>query len=317
MTQQATFAEPIGNHDVSTTEGGRAYIAEYFEKRLLRRDFGQYIGEGLAADFACALAKHLQESKEEPVGFLHRQFRDNQSNQLGAITWKEESLFCVPVYLGAPAQAGQSLALERERADFERFREVGGAVFFKDDKYHPCGFTQYAKDVAEHLNLLWPVWKARAALDRPAEQPVPAAGPWIDGSPPSPWGSESFLAYTQHGDKVVLSPLPEEYSYDFQTADGTYMMRANIKKWAQLSTSQFIDYDGKAEQPLLASEPVVLSAAAVVREGDDGQYLDWLLEGGIAELEPGQVLIVADQDVTDDEGRGELYRLQQNDAVPQ
>jgi hypothetical protein len=65
----------------------------------------------------------------------------------------------------------------------------------------------------------------------------------------------------------------------------------------------------KAAAPVAErQEPVQLSAVAVVRERDDELRLDWLLEGGIAELEPGQVLIVADRDdVTDDEGSGELY----------
>lgn len=154
----------------------------------------------------------------------------------------------------------------------------------------------------------WPMVKP--VIEQSA--PVPAAGPWIDGSPPSPWGSEAFLAQTVEGHKVVLRPLPEEYSYDFTTDDATYMMRASIKKWAQLSTSQFIDFDGKPEagqSAPVANEPVMLTAAAVVRDSEDGKYLDWLLEGGIAELVPGQVLIVADQDVTDDCGDGELYRL--------
>lgn len=51
-----------------------------------------------------------------------------------------------------------------ERAEFERVAGVSDAVFFKDDKYHPCGFTQYAKDAADHANTIWPIWKARAAL---------------------------------------------------------------------------------------------------------------------------------------------------------
>lgn len=66
------------------------------------------------------------------------------------------------------AQPQQAPAAIDERAEFERTFGIGGAVFFKDDKYRPCGFTQYAKDVADHANTLWPVWKARAALDRPA-----------------------------------------------------------------------------------------------------------------------------------------------------
>ena len=55
-------------------------------------------------------------------------------------------------------------------------------------------------------------------------------------------------------------------------------------------------------------EPVALTTVAIIRERDDEKQLEWLLEGGLTELEPGQYLIVADQDVTNDEGDGKLYR---------
>lgn len=41
----------------------------------------------------------------QQVGFLHEHFRDAQDQQLGTISWAEESLFCLPVYLGLPVQA--------------------------------------------------------------------------------------------------------------------------------------------------------------------------------------------------------------------
>ncbi|KWI69646.1 hypothetical protein [Burkholderia ubonensis] len=66
----ADAGEPIGQHDLRTSAGGRAYIAEFFVKRLRRHDFGSYIAEWLAADFACALAQYLSEhdaaSRAEP-----------------------------------------------------------------------------------------------------------------------------------------------------------------------------------------------------------------------------------------------------------
>ncbi|MFQ3458689.1 hypothetical protein PMN64_35975 [Bradyrhizobium sp. UFLA01-814] len=57
----ATEALTISGHDLSTSAGGRGYIAEFFEKRLRRHDFGRYIAERLAADFACALAAYLHD----------------------------------------------------------------------------------------------------------------------------------------------------------------------------------------------------------------------------------------------------------------
>ena len=47
-------------HDVRTSAGGRGYVADYFVNVLKRHDFTRYINEALAADFACALAAHLE-----------------------------------------------------------------------------------------------------------------------------------------------------------------------------------------------------------------------------------------------------------------
>lgn len=54
-------AEP--EFDLSTSEGGRGYIANLFKTRLKRHDFTRYINERLAADFACTLSRHLEYSK--------------------------------------------------------------------------------------------------------------------------------------------------------------------------------------------------------------------------------------------------------------
>lgn len=172
------------------------------------------------------------------------------------------------------------------------------------------GFSNKANDViAEGLGQL------RALLaELPSEKPLPAAGPWIDGAPPKPWDSEPFLALTLSGDKLVLSPLPEEYSHDFTTADGTFMLRTGIKQWAQLSTSHYLDFDGKPEEPSPGSSDLVqLTAVARLRDnGDGGLEPDWLLEGGTAELWDGALLLVADNapDLCADDGGAELYRAQ-------
>lgn len=82
-----------------------------------------------------------------------------------------------------------------------------------------------------------------AAVHAPAPAsvvlPETAAGVWHEGSPPNPWDSEWFLAKMAQGAFVVLRPLPEEYTYDFTTADGTYVMRKSIERWAQLSGSEY------------------------------------------------------------------------------
>lgn len=49
----------LGDQDLSTSEGARRYVADFFSTKLRRHDFGDYILTELAADFACALAQHL------------------------------------------------------------------------------------------------------------------------------------------------------------------------------------------------------------------------------------------------------------------
>lgn len=49
----------LGDQALSTSEGARRYVADYFATQLSRHDFGDYILTELAADFACALAQHL------------------------------------------------------------------------------------------------------------------------------------------------------------------------------------------------------------------------------------------------------------------
>ncbi|KVC71410.1 hypothetical protein WI73_11330 [Burkholderia ubonensis] len=63
----AEARELIGPHDLSTSAGGRAYVAEFFAKRLRRHDFASYIAERLAADFACALAVYLRDTDGAPA----------------------------------------------------------------------------------------------------------------------------------------------------------------------------------------------------------------------------------------------------------
>lgn len=55
-------------------------------------------------------------------------------------------------------------------------------------------------------------------------------------------------------------------------------------------------------------QPIQVTTVAVMRDdGDGGLEPDWLLEGGTAELMAGMVLVVAEGDITDDYGHGEVY----------
>jgi hypothetical protein len=65
---------------------------------------------------------------------------------------------------------------------------------------------------------------------------------WVEGEPPKPFRDEWFIAITTWGDKVVLRSLPEEYTYDYKTADDTYMKADKIKKWMQFPDSSFVPF---------------------------------------------------------------------------
>lgn len=58
------------------------------------------------------------------------------------------------------------------------------------------------------------------------------------GEPPS-WFDEWFIAKLDNGDRVVLRKLPEEYSFDYTTADGTYFKAFRLKSWMQFPDSKF------------------------------------------------------------------------------
>lgn len=49
-------------YNLSTSEGGRAFVRDFFTQRLRRHDFTGYITTRLAADFACALAQFLRDN---------------------------------------------------------------------------------------------------------------------------------------------------------------------------------------------------------------------------------------------------------------
>lgn len=63
---------------------------------------------------------------------------------------------------------------------------------------------------------------------------------WYSGSPPFPQDQEWFIALTKYGDKVILRALPEDYAYDYTTADHTYMKRENVIRWRQFPDCEYL-----------------------------------------------------------------------------
>lgn len=70
--------------------------------------------------------------------------------------------------------------------------------------------------------------------------------------------------------------------------------------------------ESRNEASAANAEPILVQAVAVTRDaGEDGLELDWLLEGGIAEMEfAGQVLFAMHEanDLCDEDGSAYLYR---------
>ena len=95
-------------------------------------------------------------------------------------------------------------------------------------------------------------------LGEPVKQEQPAQEPfkWYDGAPPFPQNQESFIAQTIYGERVVLRVLPEEYTYDYTTADGTHMKAENIKKWMQFPDCQFLPPKSAPTQPALSDDEI-------------------------------------------------------------
>jgi len=66
---------------------------------------------------------------------------------------------------------------------------------------------------------------------------------WVNGEPSNVYRSEWFIAETTYGDRVVLRELPEDWAYDYTTADGTYLAARKIKRWMQFPDSEFLPYN--------------------------------------------------------------------------
>lgn len=80
---------------------------------------------------------------------------------------------------------------------------------------------------------------ATAAWNRRDPARIRVRADWMDGAPTKPFCDEWFIAETTYGDRVVLRALPEEYAYDFKTADETYFKADKIKRWMQFPDSTY------------------------------------------------------------------------------
>lgn len=63
---------------------------------------------------------------------------------------------------------------------------------------------------------------------------------WATGEPPKGF-KEWFIAKLDNGQRVVLKRLPEDFTYDYTTADETYYAKRRIAKWMQFPDSEFVN----------------------------------------------------------------------------
>jgi hypothetical protein len=153
------------------------------------------------------------------------------------------------------------------REEFEKVFPVPDHVIWDDaeESYYLVGTClkdpkpERAETRAAQFFANWNGWKAATALQsarvRELEEETDRARweKWHKGYPPSPWCHEWFIAKTFHQDRVVLTALPDEYAYDFKTADDTYIKKETIVAWMQFPDSQYID---PSEQALSATARV-------------------------------------------------------------
>lgn len=145
-------------------------------------------------------------------------------------------------------------------------------------------------------------------------------------SQPSSLDLEAMLAACVPGgdiaDPQVIADNIRQWFAAQPSPGGQGDARAIIEEFIQCATlgrphgkliAQAKDYLA-ARQPV--GEPVTVEAVATVRRNGDGdRYIDWLTEGGIADLEVGDVLIVSDRAITDEDGSGEVYAARPAQAV--
>lgn len=87
-----------------------------------------------------------------------------------------------------------------------------------------------------------PAEDIRSMLSAAPAAPAGVPDGWIQGVPPHPWDKEWFIATTKAGERVVLTALPEGWTYDYKTADETYIAASNIECWMQFPDSEFVPY---------------------------------------------------------------------------
>lgn len=122
------------------------------------------------------------------------------------------------------------------------------------------------------------------------------------------------LGKVAHAQQPVVSEgwvmVPRELTREMETALSVGMLNEGSMSdlWFNLLAAAPTE-----TQP--QGEAVVVETVGFVRASKDGErWIDWTLEGGVAELEDGCELIVSATKLTDNEGSGEVYQHPQAKA---
>lgn len=91
---------------------------------------------------------------------------------------------------------------------------------------------------------------------------------WFKGTPPHPHGDEWFIAKTKNREKVVLRSLGDGNSYDYETADGTYIVADHVVEWMQFPDSSYTPYTPDDELRMRCS----ITAGALHKLLEDSEY---------------------------------------------
>lgn len=100
--------------------------------------------------------------------------------------------------------------------------------------------------------------------------------------------------------EAVLRAGYNKQGDDFVLIEGMYFSHAEILQWRE---------DACTPAPEV-EEPITIEAVGVTREGQDGIYIEWTLEGGIAALETAGLVLFASPEGNDmcaEDGSCEIY----------
>lgn len=97
---------------------------------------------------------------------------------------------------------------------------------------------------------------------------------------------------------------------DYVIINAMYFSHAEILEWREDSCTPAPE----------AEESITIEAVGITREGDDGLYIEWTLEGGIAALETAGLVLFAcpeANDMCEEDGSAEIYLQVDMDATEQ